>query len=109
MFLLPCGTKIFADVYFWGLAIDAIFCILQELIFAFRTDFCKRKKESPGQIIDNIFVRFFFWVRAMEIHILKQHYVLRTLCKTNKIGYFSLSFDYKNEQTRLPYLYCIFV
>ena len=45
----------------------------------------------------------------MEIHILKQHYVLRTLCKTNKIGYFSLSFDYKNEQTRLPYLYCIFV
>ena len=30
----------------------------------------------------------------MEIRILKQHCVFRTLCKTNKIGYFSLSFDY---------------
>ena len=39
----------------------------------------------------------------MEKHILKQHYGLRTLCKTNKRGYFPLSFDYKIEQTRLPY------
>ena len=32
---LQCGTKIFAGVYFCGLA---IFCVLRELIFAIRTD-----------------------------------------------------------------------
>ena len=89
-----------------GLAIGVIFCVLRELSFGkvrlgkigfsyWKLVFL-RKKESPGQIIDNIFVQF-YWLRAMEIHILKQHYVLRTLCKTNKIDYFSLSFDYKNE------------
>ena len=32
---LPCGTKFLARVYFCGLA---IFCVLQDLIFAIRTD-----------------------------------------------------------------------
>ena len=43
----------------------------------------------------------------MEIHILKQHYVLRTLCKTYKIDYFRFSFDCKKrtDTTSLFVLY----
>ena len=86
--LLPCGTKLFAEVYFWGLAIDVIICILQELFFAFRTDwffllgtdfFAKeRKKVSDKSLIifSSVFIEYVQWK-----HIFKEkHYVLRTLC-----------------------------
>ena len=37
----------------------------------------------------------------MEIPIFKQHYGVRTLCKTSQIYYFSLSFACKHEQRRI--------
>ena len=37
----------------------------------------------------------------MEIPIFKQHYGVRTLCKTSQIHYFSLSFACKHEQRRI--------
>ena len=43
----------------------------------------------------------------MEIHSLKQHYVFRTLCKTNKIGYFSLSFYYKDATSLFVLYFCV--
>ena len=37
-----------------------------------------------------MFIEYVEWI----IHIFKQYYGVRTLCKTSKPGYFSLSFDY---------------
>ena len=47
----------------------------------------------------------------MEIHILKQHYVLRTLCKTHKIDIRSFFIPLqKTDMTSLFVLYsCILV
>ena len=32
----------------------------------------------------------------MELHLFKQYYDVRLLCKTSKTDYFSLSLDYNN-------------
>ena len=66
----------------------AILCLLWELILAIRTE---------GFFLQRIdFCDF----QAMDIHIFKQYYGVRTLCKTSKTDSFSLSFDYEHEQTR---------
>ena len=77
--------EIFAGVNFCALA---IFCVLRELIFAIRTDwffflginFCDFQKVPSTQVC----------VRAIEIHIFKHYYGMRTLCKTSNSLYASL-------------------
>ena len=84
--------KIFTGVYFCRLV---IFCVLLELIFESQMGFscCKLISAILNKLQTNhifMFIEYGEWI----IHIFKQYYGVRTLCKTSKPDYFSLSFDY---------------
>ena len=79
-------------VYFSRLV---IFCVLLELIFESQMGFscCELIFAILNKLQTNhifMFIEYVEWI----IHIFKQYYGVRTLCKTSKPGYFSLSFDY---------------
>ena len=88
--------EIFVAVYFCGLP---IFFVLMKLIFAIRTDFFScwelsfaSFRKYPLCSIDNVFL-----VRAIEIHIFKQYYCVRTLCKTSKFIVYRLVSERKRQ------------
>ena len=66
---------------FWG---NVSFVIRTDWLFCWELIFATFRK-YPVPIIGNLFG--FVKVRAIEIHIFKQYYGMRTLCKTSNLLY----------------------